>query len=123
MSAGLDREKAQSDDAAGNPGRRLATLSVRFRVMWTLLSVFLVECLVFGLAMLPGALLWEIFALRTYPYVLVRFVVLGMELVPAYGLFAFSLMVLSALSTRWLGWRTPADAEMPIKALEWPLLC
>ncbi|HET9385144.1 MAG TPA: hypothetical protein VFO67_08350, partial [Gemmatimonadales bacterium] len=91
--------------------------------MWTLLSVFLVECLVFGLAMLPGALLWEIFALRTYPYVLVRFVVLGMALVPAYGLFAFSLMVLSALSTRWLGWRTPADAEMPIKALEWPLLC
>jgi hypothetical protein len=85
--------------------------------------VSLVECLVFGFAMLPGALLWEMFALRTYPYVLVRFVVLGMASVPAYGLFAFSLMVLLALSTRWLGWRTPADAEMPIKALEWPLLC
>jgi acetyltransferase-like isoleucine patch superfamily enzyme len=38
-------------------------------------------------------------------------------------LFAVSLMVLSALSTRWLGWRTPANGEMPINALEWPLLC
>jgi acetyltransferase-like isoleucine patch superfamily enzyme len=97
-------------------------MSVRFRVTWTLLSVFLVESLVFGLAMLPGALLWEFFALRTYPFVLVRIVVLSMVFVPAYGLFAFSLMVLSALSTRWLGWRTPVNVEMPIKALEWPLL-
>jgi acetyltransferase-like isoleucine patch superfamily enzyme len=31
-------------------------------------------------------------------------------------------MVFSALSTRWLGWRTPENAEMSIKALEWPLL-
>lgn len=98
-------------------------MSVRFRVTWALLSVFLVECLVFGLAMLPGALLWEFFALRTYPFVLVRIVVLSMAFVPAYGLFAFSLMVLSALSTRWLGWRTPVNVDMPIKALEWPLLC
>ena len=98
-------------------------MSVRFRVTWTLLSVFFVECLVFGLAMLPGALLWEFFALRTYPFVLVRIVVLSMAFVPAYGLFAFSLMVLSALSTRWLGWRTPVNVDMPIKALEWPLLC
>lgn len=90
---------------------------------WTLLSVFMVECLVFGFAMLPGALFWEIFALQTYPLLLVRIVVLSMAFVPAYGLFAFSLMVLSALSTRWLGWRTPANAEMSIKALDWPLLC
>lgn len=64
MSAGFDRGKTRSDDAAGNWGRGLATMSVRFRVLWTLLSVFLVECLVFGPAMLPGALLWEIFALQ-----------------------------------------------------------
>jgi hypothetical protein len=60
----------------------------------------------------------EFFALWTYPFVLVRIVVLSMAFVPAYGRFAFSLMVLSALSTRWLGWQTPANAEMPIKALE-----
>jgi acetyltransferase-like isoleucine patch superfamily enzyme len=95
---------------------------VRWRVTWTLVSIFVVECLVFGLAMLPGALLWQAFSLQTYPYVLVRIIVLGMAFVPAYGLFAVSLMVLSALSTRWLGWQTPARTEMRITALEWPLL-
>jgi acetyltransferase-like isoleucine patch superfamily enzyme len=92
-------------------------------VSWTLVSVFVVECLVFGLAMIPGALFWEIFSPRSYPFELMRIVVVSMALIPAYGLFAFSLMVLSALSTKWLGWRTPANAEMPIKALDWPLLC
>jgi acetyltransferase-like isoleucine patch superfamily enzyme len=58
----------------------------------------------------------------TYPYLFVRVIVFSMAFVPAYGLFAVSLMVLSALSTRWLGWRTSANGEMPIKALEWPLL-
>jgi hypothetical protein len=28
---------------------------IRWRVAWTLLSIFAVECLVFGLAMLPAA--------------------------------------------------------------------
>jgi acetyltransferase-like isoleucine patch superfamily enzyme len=93
------------------------------RVSWTLVSVFVVECLVFGLAMVPGALFWEVFSLRSYPFALLRIVVVSMAFIPAYGLFAFSLMVLSALSTRWLGWRTPANAEMPIKELDWPLLC
>ena len=71
---------------------------------------------------MPGALFWEIFSLQDYPYLLVRTIVLSMAFVPAYGLFAFTLMVLSALSTRWLGWRTPANVEMPIRRLEWPLL-
>lgn len=96
--------------------------NVRFRVTWALVSIFVVECLVFGLAMLPGALFWEVFSLQTYPYFFARIIVLSMAFVPAYGLFAVSLMVLSALSTRWLGWRTPANGEMPIKSLEWPLL-
>ena len=98
------------------------TWTVRLRVTWTLISIFVVECFVFGLAMLPGALFWEMFSLQTYPIVLVRIVVLSMAFIPAYGLFALSLMVLSALSVRWLGWRTPANAEMSIKAMEWPLL-
>ncbi len=72
---------------------------IRLRVIWALVSIFVVECLVFGLAMLPGALFWEIFSLQTYPYMLVRIIVLSMAFVPAYGLFAVSLMVLSALST------------------------
>jgi hypothetical protein len=62
----------------GNWGDGSRRWNVRFRVTWTLLSVFLVECLVFGLAMLPGALFWELFARWTYPFVLVRIVVLSM---------------------------------------------
>lgn len=106
---------------SGNRGAS-GVWDIRFRVAWTLCSAFVVECLVFGLAMLPGALFWEIFSVRTYPFELVRIVVLGMAFVPAYGLFAFTLMVLSALSCRWLGWRTPENAEMSITALEWPVL-
>ena len=64
------------------------------RVTWTLVSVFVVECLVFGLAMVPGALFWEIFSLRSYPFVLMRIVVVSMAFIQEYGLFAFSLMVL-----------------------------
>ena len=116
---GADREVTEAP-----PGEHAASRKwrVRLRVTWTLLSIFAVECLVFGLAMLPGALFWEIFSLVTYPSMLLRIVVLSMAFVPAYGLFAFSLMVLSALSTRWLGWRTPANAEMSMKALDWPLM-
>jgi acetyltransferase-like isoleucine patch superfamily enzyme len=121
LSHGAATEEGVTEQLAGTKtaSRRW---NVRLRVTWTLVSIFVVECLVFGLAMLPGALFWEVFSLLSYPYVLVRIIVLSMAFVPAYGLFAVSLMVLSALSTRWLGWRTPANAEMPIKALEWPLL-
>ena len=114
-----------SQSAGGPPGRGRTAVrrwDVRLRVAWTVVSAFAVECVVFGVATLPGALFWEIFSLQTYPFVVVRLVVLSMAFVPAYTLFAVTLMVLSALSTRWLGWRTPANAEMPIASLEWPLL-
>jgi len=91
-------------------------------VAWTLLSLFVVECLVFGLAMLPAAVLWQAFSVIDYSFMLLRVVVLSMVFVPAYSLFAFSLMVLSALSCRWLGWRTPPDLQMSIKSLDRPLM-
>jgi acetyltransferase-like isoleucine patch superfamily enzyme len=45
-----------------------------------------------------------------------------MAFIPAYLVFALSLIVLSALTTRVTGWRTPANAELPIRAASWPLL-
>lgn len=97
-------------------------LRVKLRVAWMVTSALVVESLVFGLAIIPGALFWEFFSLQTYPYLLMRITVLGMAFVPAYALFAMSLMVLSAWTVRLLGWRTPVDAEMPIKDLGWPLM-
>jgi acetyltransferase-like isoleucine patch superfamily enzyme len=92
------------------------------RIAWTVVSSFTVECVIFGLAVLPAALFWETFALLDYPFLLVRIVVLTMAFVPAYALFALCLMVFSALAMRSLGWRTPPRREMRIEALEWPLL-
>jgi acetyltransferase-like isoleucine patch superfamily enzyme len=76
----------------------------------------------FGLSVLPAALFWEWHFRWSLPANWIRIVLLSMSLVPAYVLFVFSLMVLSALSVRLLGWRTPANAEMRIADLGWPVL-
>ncbi len=93
------------------------------RVIWTLVSIFCVESLVFGLSGLPAFLFWT-WALTwaTPPWPLVRPVVLAMSLVPAYLSFAVTLIVLSAASTRLLGWRTVPDGSWRLADLEWPLL-
>ena len=92
------------------------------RLAWMMVSVFVVECLVFGVAVLPAALFWQPFFELGYPNSVVRTVALSMALVPSYLLFAVSLMVLSALSARLTGWRTPANAQMVIADLGWPLM-
>jgi len=92
------------------------------RVTWMILSILLVECLVFGLSVLPSALFWQLFFQIAYPHSVVRTVALSMAFVPTYLIFAIVLMVLSAVSTRLTGWRTPANAEMVIAELGWPLM-
>lgn len=97
-------------------------LAALLRAVWTALSIFIVESLVFGLAVLPGALFWEWhFSWPVSPRWL-RVVLLSMSFIPAYLLFAFALMFLSAAASRATGWRTPRRAEMPIAELGWPLL-
>jgi len=92
------------------------------RVSWAVLTVFLVESIVFGLSVLPAALLWQWEFRWSLPDNGLRILLLSTSLVPAYLVFAVSLMVVSALSTRALGWRTPSHAEMRIADLGWPLL-
>lgn len=94
----------------------------RARLAWAIASVFVVESVVFGLAVLPAVLFWEWHLTWHFPWPWTRVVVLAMVFVPAYMLFAVSLMVLSALSVRMLGWRTVAGVEMRMSDLEWPLL-
>lgn len=92
------------------------------RVSWALISLFVVESAVFGMAVFPAVAFWEFLYQWRAPVSWLRPVILAMWFVAAYLLFAVTLMVLSAGTTRLLGWRTPAHAEMRIREMGWPLL-
>lgn len=93
------------------------------RVAWTILAIFVVETVTFGLAVLPGFLFWS-WCLTWLPdrWPLLRPAAVAMSLVPAYLVFAVTLALLSAGGTRLLGWRTPPPGEWKLRDLEWPLL-
>lgn len=92
-------------------------------MLWTVLSLIFVETLVFGLSVLPSFLFWT-WALTwaTPPWPLVRPFILSVSLVPAYLVFAITLVVLSALSTRVFGWRTAEASAWKLSDLDWGLL-
>ena len=93
------------------------------RVVWTVCSIFVVESLVFGLSGLPAFLFWTwALSWATPPLPLVRPLILAVSLVPAYLVFATTLVVLSALSTGLFGWRTAPGAAWRLTDLEWGLL-
>jgi acetyltransferase-like isoleucine patch superfamily enzyme len=91
------------------------------RFAWTLVSAFVVESLIFGLAVLPAALFWQWHFTWPIGSPWLRIVALAMSFLPAYLLFCLMLMALSALALRALGWRPPARAELRISDLGWPL--
>ena len=93
------------------------------RVVWTVISIFIVQSLVFGLAVLPAFLFWTWtleWAIPDLPFL--RPVIVATTLVPAYLVFAVALVGLSAGSTRLFGWRTPPEGAWKLRDLEWPLL-
>lgn len=93
------------------------------RLFWCLLSSFVVESLVFGFSVLPAVLFWEWHLHWEMPGPFwLRLALLSMAFIPAYLLFAFSLMMLSALSTKIFRWRPAPNLEMRISDLEWDLL-
>jgi hypothetical protein len=53
---------------------------------------------------------------------LLRIVAISIVAVPSYVLFALLLMTVSAVTVRMLNWRTPANVQMRIADVEWPLL-
>jgi acetyltransferase-like isoleucine patch superfamily enzyme len=91
-------------------------------VVWTVISIFVVETVVFGLSVLPALAFWNWTVTWVPDAPLLRAAILSMSLVPAYLLFAISLIALSALSTRACGWRTAPDGAWKLRDLEWPLL-
>jgi acetyltransferase-like isoleucine patch superfamily enzyme len=93
-----------------------------WRVGWTVLTIVVVQTLVCGAALLPVVLIWlQAFALTESSSVLAA-IAFSMAVVPSYVLFALLLMFVSAAAVRTLRWETPANAEMRIADLDWPLL-
>ena len=92
------------------------------RVAWTVISLFIVETLVFGLAVMPAVSTWSWLITWVPDPVILRPALVAMTFVPAYLVFAFALVGLSALSTRVCGWRTKPDGMWKLRDLEWPLL-
>lgn len=94
---------------------------VVLQVGWMILTVLAVQGFVCALALFPVLWIWlQMFALTESS--VVRTVAASILAVPSYVLFALLLMFVSALTTRLLGWRTHAGAEMSIAALERPLV-
>jgi hypothetical protein len=52
----------------------------------------------------------------------VRALIFSLVVIPSYIVFALGLMLFSAVATRVTGARTPADTEMRIADLGWPLM-
>jgi acetyltransferase-like isoleucine patch superfamily enzyme len=109
-------------DAKAVPRRARLTAATITRILWALLSAFVVESLVFGLSVLPGVLFWEWHFRQDLSSAPLRVVFLSMAFIPAYLLFTLALILLSGVATRITGWRTPENAELDISEFSWPLL-
>jgi acetyltransferase-like isoleucine patch superfamily enzyme len=97
--------------------------AVYARVAWTIATIFVVESLVFGIAVLPAFAFWTWSVAWAVPDpVVARVIVIAMSFVPAYLVFAVALVVLSAGSTRLFGWRTKPGAAWQLSEFEWGLL-
>jgi acetyltransferase-like isoleucine patch superfamily enzyme len=93
-----------------------------WRIGWTVVTIGLVLGVVCGLSVLPVLFIWSRLVTWTASSVAARLMVFSLAAVPSYVLFALSLMALSAISTRVTGWRTPANVEMRIADVDWPLM-
>ena len=94
---------------------------MRWRVMWTVGSLIVVETIILALALAPVVTIWWYLAsLQVTPGV--RVVIFTLAAGPSYLVFALTLLPVSAIVTQLLGWRTPVGVEMRMTDLEWPLL-
>src|SRR5688572_8187597 len=92
------------------------------RLAVTVVSILVVETIVCGLAALPVVVFWlELSALTTFSP-LGRAAAFSIVIVPSYVAFALCVMGTSALATWVTGARTPANAEMRIADMGWPLM-
>jgi acetyltransferase-like isoleucine patch superfamily enzyme len=93
-----------------------------WRITWTILSICVVQGSVCGLAVLPVVMTWLRLDAWLPAHPAVRAVVFSLLVVPSYIAFALAVMLLSAAATRITRVRTPANIEIPIADMGWPLM-
>ena len=96
--------------------------AIAWRIAWTIVSLTIVQASVCGLSALPAVAIWLYLAGNTGPLSLVRLIVFSAAILPAYMLFALSLLIVSPLAIRLVRWHTVPDSDMRIADMGWPLL-
>lgn len=89
--------------------------------MWAVLSVVLLETVLLGASLAP-ALAFVQWQSTCQLAAWQRVALLSLAVVPLYLLFAILLVMLSALATRVLRWRTPNGLTARVADFEWPVL-
>ena len=101
---------------------RLSRAGAAWRIGWTIATILVVQSLVLAVAVLPVFAVWSVLASWSAGAPLLRAVLFSVTLAPSYAIFALTLMIVSALTTRLLGWQSPPNAEMRIAEMGWPVL-
>jgi acetyltransferase-like isoleucine patch superfamily enzyme len=102
---------------------------VDLRTRWRTIAggslLVLSQSLVFGLAILPGLLLWQFVVESTHGFPLLdpygRYVLIGTSIIPSYMLFAITFMFASAGWNRLAGWRT-SPGEHRLHDYSWTVI-
>jgi serine acetyltransferase len=91
------------------------------RLAWTVVSIVVVQTIVCGVAMVPVVALWAFVASRPVS-ILTRLLLFSVIAIPSYVAFALALMIVSPLATWVTRTRTPANLELRIADMSWPLM-
>jgi len=92
-----------------------------FRLAWTVVSIVVVQTIVCAIAMVPAVALWAIVA--SLPVSIVtRLLLFSGVAIPSYVAFAVTLMIVSPIATWVTRTRTPANLELRIADMSWPLM-
>lgn len=102
-----------------NAGKRIRR---GWRIFWAITTFALVEIVVCGISAIPIVAVWGQLLRIAGQSVALRIVLFSAALIPFYILFALLLMFISPVTIRLLGWHTPANTEMRIAEVDWPLL-
>jgi acetyltransferase-like isoleucine patch superfamily enzyme len=106
----------------GAPRSRGTQWALRLRVTWAVVSILVTESVILGLAVLPAVSFWTwLYDWSGIPD-WAQVVVMAMAFVPAYLLFATSILLYSAFAAWAYGWRTPPGLNERIADMTWPVL-